>query len=472
MARCIMNIYKPSEGEIFYKGIPICKSKEFRKNRKMLQMTRQMIFQDSTSSLNPRMKIEDIVAEPLRIYSGKGRPGKKEIENQLELVGLDRSYMEKYPCELSGGQRQRVAIARALSTKPELIVADEPIASLDVSIQAQMVNLFRKLQKEQGFSFLFIAHDLSMVKLYVSRLAPGDPLFSYYGERVEKMSPEEREWAEEKLGLNDKISVQYSRWMNQVFHGNFGRSYKYKMDVLDVLKSRLGNTLLLGGTGFLIIFAGALLMGVICAWKEGGWLDKIICKAGTIISCVPEFWLALVLILVFSVSLRWLPSSGAYAVGQEKNISDRILHMILPFIVIVTEHLWYYGYMVRNKMLDEIRADYVLLAKAKGIKKSRIMLVHCMRNIMPSYLSIMAISVTHIMGGTYVAETVFSYPGIGTLAYESARYKDYNLLMIISLMSGIIIIACNMAAQILNERIDPRMRISRQSEMQEVNNYE
>ena len=244
---------------------------------------------------------------------------------------------------------------------------------------------------------------LSLVTFYVSRLAPGDPLFSYYGERVEKMSPEEREWAEEKLGLNDKISVQYSRWIHQVFHGNFGRSYKYKMDVLDVLKSRLGNTLLLGGTGFLIIFAGALLLGVICAWKEGGWLDKIICKAGTIISCVPEFWLALVLILVFSVSLRWLPSSGAYAVGQEKNISDRILHMILPLTVIVTEHLWYYGYMVRNKMLDEIRADYVLLAKAKGIKKSRIMLVHCMRNIMPSYLSIMAISVTHIMGGTYVA---------------------------------------------------------------------
>ena len=128
---------------------------------------------------------------------------------------------------------------------------------------------------------------LSLVTFYVSRLAPGDPLFSYYGERVEKMSPEEREWAEEKLGLNDKISVQYSRWIHQVFHGNFGRSYKYKMDVLDVLKSRLGNTLLLGGTGFLIIFAGALLLGVICAWKEGGWLDKIICKAGTIISCVP-----------------------------------------------------------------------------------------------------------------------------------------------------------------------------------------
>ena len=181
VARCIMNIYKPSDGEIFYKGIPICKNKEFRKNRKMLQMTRQMIFQDSASSLNPRMKIEDIVAEPLRIYSGKGRPGKKEIEKQLELVGLDRSYMEKYPCELSGGQRQRVAIARALSTKPELIVADEPIASLDVSIQAQMVNLFRKLQKEQGFSFLFIAHDLSMVEFLCDRTG-----VMYHGKLVEE----------------------------------------------------------------------------------------------------------------------------------------------------------------------------------------------------------------------------------------------------------------------------------------------
>ena len=190
VARCVMNIYKPSAGEIYYKGIPVCKNREFKKNRKMLQMTRQMIFQDSASSLNPGMKVGDIVAEPLRIQSRKIRTDKKEIEKQLEMVGLDGSYLEKYPYELSGGQRQRVAIARALLAKPDLIVADEPIASLDVSIQAQMVNLFRKLQKEQGFSFLFIAHDLSMVKhisdrvgvMYLGRmveLAEADELYDH-----------------------------------------------------------------------------------------------------------------------------------------------------------------------------------------------------------------------------------------------------------------------------------------------------
>ena len=105
-----------------------------------------------------------------------------------------------------------------------------------------------------------------------------------------------------------------------------------------------------------------------------------------------------------------------------------------------------------------MRAEYVLLARSKGLTKREIVFRHCLRNMMPTYLSIMAISVPHILGGTYIIETVFSYPGIGTLAYESARYKDYNLLMVVCLLSGIVVILCNMVAQWINERIDPRLR--------------
>ncbi len=294
----------------------------------------------------------------------------------------------------------------------------------------------------------------------MSRLAPGDPLVSYYGDRVEKMSPAEREWAEEKLGLDDPLSIQYIRWLENVFHGDFGISYKYKMDVLEVIRGRIGNTLILGGVGFLLIFVFSLLLGIFCAWHEDRMIDRVICKAGTIISCIPEFWLSLVLILVFSVNLQWLPSGGAYTIGREGDAGDRIWHLILPMIIVVINHLWYYAYMIRNKLLEEVRADYVLLARSKGLKKRNIMFRHCLQNIIPSYLSIMAISVPHILGGTYIIETVFSYPGLGTLSYESARYQDYNLLMVLCIMSGILVIVCNMIAQTINERIDPRVKMN------------
>ena len=299
---------------------------------------------------------------------------------------------------------------------------------------------------------------LSVIVFYISRLAPGDPLVSYYGERVEKMSPEEHDWAMEKLGLNESVSVQYVKWLSNAFRGEFGISYKYKMDVLEVIEGRVGNTLLLGGVGFVLIFVLALLLGIWCAWNEERLIDRAICKIGTVTSCIPEFWLSLVLILIFAVELKVLPSSGAYTIGKENDLGDRILHLILPMTVVVLGHLWYYAYLIRNKLLEEVRTDYVLLAKSKGVTGKSVMFRHCVRNIIPTYLSIMAISVPHILGGTYIIETVFSYPGIGTLSYESARYQDYNLLMVICLLSGALVILCNMIAQTINERIDPRMK--------------
>lgn len=182
VARCIMNIYEPTAGKILYNGINVCNKAEFRKHHKMLEANRQIIFQDSTSSLNQRMTVADIIAEPMHIHRMKPPRGnmRAEAEFQLSYVGMDESYLNKYPSELSGGQRQRVAIARALSMEPELLVADEPIASLDVSIQAQIVNLFKHLREEHGFSILFIAHDLSMVEYLCDRVG-----VMYHGKLVE-----------------------------------------------------------------------------------------------------------------------------------------------------------------------------------------------------------------------------------------------------------------------------------------------
>ena len=191
VARCVMNACRPAAGQILYRGIDIWDRTQFRQNKKLLQTRRQIIFQDSTTSLNPKMRVADIIAEPMQIHRITPPRGslRKEAEFQLYYVGLTPSVLDQYPSELSGGMRQRVAIARALAMEPELLVADEPIASLDVSIQAQIINLFAHLQAEHGFSILFIAHDLAVVRYLCDRVgvmhrgklvevAPTEELFS------------------------------------------------------------------------------------------------------------------------------------------------------------------------------------------------------------------------------------------------------------------------------------------------------
>ena len=311
-------------------------------------------------------------------------------------------------------------------------------------------------------AFLLSMLVLSAAVFWIARLAPGDPLVSYYGERAERLTPEERAQAEAKLGLDMPIGAQYVRWLKNALRGDLGVSFKYRQAVPEVIRGRLGNTLLLGGAGFVLIFSLALALGAVCAWYEDRPADRILCRLGTVTSCVPEFWMCLLLILVFSVTLRLLPSSGAWSLGAGGGTAaDRARHLVLPLTAVVLGHLWYYAYMVRNSLLEQMRSDYVLLARSEGLSRRRVMVRHCLRNILPSYLSLMAISVPHIMGGTYIVETVFSYPGIGTLSYESAMGRDYDLLLALCLLSGAVVMVSGMLAQAVNERVDPRMRARR-----------
>ena len=168
--------------------------------------------------------------------------------------------------------------------------------------------------------------------------------------------------------------------------------------------------------------------------------------------------MALVAILVFAVNLGWLPSSGAYDIGKSEDVPNRILHLILPLSVVVVQHVWYYAYMVRNRILEEMRADYVLLAKAKGLTKGRVVFRHCLRSAIPSYLSLMAISVPHILGGTYIVEMVFSYPGLGQAAVAAGLGGDMPLLLGITVITAAIVFGGNLAADLLYGVIDPRIR--------------
>ncbi|WP_313343468.1 ABC transporter ATP-binding protein [Sedimentibacter sp.] len=162
--RCLVKLYEPTKGEVLYQGKNVFDD-NFSKNKLQYCKNIQMIFQNPYSSLNPRMTVKDIVGEGIRIHENVTENELDErIEDLLKSVGLNKEHMSRFSHEFSGGQRQRIGIARALSVNPKFIVCDEPISALDVSIQAQVLNMLKRLQKERNLTYLFIAHDLSVVK--------------------------------------------------------------------------------------------------------------------------------------------------------------------------------------------------------------------------------------------------------------------------------------------------------------------
>lgn len=168
--RTILQLYRPTEGKVYYKDHDLTEAdgEELRRYRRDMQI----IFQDPYASLNPRMTVGSIVSEPLEVHRiGNGKSRKERVRELLRLVGLNPYFINRYPHEFSGGQRQRIGVARALALQPEFIVCDEPISALDVSIQAQVVNLLEELQEQFGLTYLFIAHDLSMVRHISDRIA-------------------------------------------------------------------------------------------------------------------------------------------------------------------------------------------------------------------------------------------------------------------------------------------------------------
>jgi oligopeptide transport system ATP-binding protein len=183
--RTILQLYKPTSGSVQFEDVDLVhlKGEELRKIRRKMQM----IFQDPYASLNPRMTVADIVGEPLTVHDvAKGKEIQDRVNHLLEIVNLNPSFASRYPHEFSGGQRQRIGIARALALQPSFIICDEPISALDVSIQAQVVNLLEELQEQFNLTYLFIAHDLSMVKHISDRVA-----VMYLGVIVELASRDE-----------------------------------------------------------------------------------------------------------------------------------------------------------------------------------------------------------------------------------------------------------------------------------------
>lgn len=185
LARLLIGLLEPTSGEVFYKGTDVTGSKKARLNH--IPKLIQMVFQDPYASLNPRIKVGDAIAEPLVIHNiVEKEKVRAEVERLLKLVGLQSEMYDRYPHEFSGGQRQRIVIARALALRPEVLICDEAVSALDVSIQAQILNLFNRLKEQLNLTYIFIGHDLSVVKYISDRI-----MVMYLGEIMEMAPVEE-----------------------------------------------------------------------------------------------------------------------------------------------------------------------------------------------------------------------------------------------------------------------------------------
>ena len=319
----------------------------------------------------------------------------------------------------------------------------------------------RRLKRILAFFLSLLA--LSVLVFCFARWAPGDPLTAWYGERAERLTPEARAEAEAALGLDRPLAVQYGIWLAHAVRGDFGLSYQYRAPAASVIAARAGNTLLLGGVSLAVIAVLAAALALACARFAGRTADRVVCRLGTLTGCVPEFWLALVLIVVFSVRLRLLPSGGAYTIGGG-GAADRLRHLVLPAASVVVSHVWQFASVLRSRLVEEAQSGYALAARARGLACGRVLTRYCLRCAAPACLSLLAVSIPHILCGTYVVELAFSYPGLGTLAYESVRYGDYNLLMLLCLLSGAAVMLCSAAARALAGRLDARMRAPAEAE--------
>jgi peptide/nickel transport system permease protein len=293
----------------------------------------------------------------------------------------------------------------------------------------------------------------------IINIAPGDPVTALLNpEQMSNLGPE---WVEEQrqaLGLNDPLPLRYAKWLGEVVQGNLGYSAVDRQPVADTIGDRVWPTVKL----MLVVIAISVLvgipLGVLSALKQHTFFDYLLTFLGFLMVSVPSFFLGLVAIYVFALRLDWLPATGMFTLGQPRSFTDDLSHIIMPAAVLGLSQAAPIIRYTRASLLDTIGQDYVTVARAKGLRESRIVVGHSLRNALIPIITIVALNVPSLLGGTVVIEQVFAWPGMGSLAISSITGRDYNVLMGINLLVAIMILLSNLLADVVYAFVDPRIK--------------
>lgn len=290
---------------------------------------------------------------------------------------------------------------------------------------------------------------------------PGDPLdMIALGDPSITRADIER--LKELYGVNEPFPVRYVKWMGQLVQGNLGYSRTYKIPVIQLVAPRAENTLILAGLSLFLSLIIAVPLGIYSAthpYSIGDYLATIFAFFGY---AVPAFWLALMLIIVFAVQLRWLPAGGLVGAdvqpGLVNELSDRGVHLILPVAVLSLGSLAVWARYMRSSLLEVINMEYIQTARAKGLRDRTILYRHAIRNALIPMVTLFANTFPILLSGSVIVETVFSYPGMGKLLYDSVLENDFSVSMAILMFLAVIVVLFNLLADISYGILDPRVR--------------
>lgn len=293
----------------------------------------------------------------------------------------------------------------------------------------------------------------------IIRSAPGDPVQTIYGMAPGRdYDPRDIERIRTSLGLNDPIYVQYLRWLFDFLRGNLGYSFKLHQSVASMILWRLTNTFKLQLSALAISLGGAITIGVISAVKQYSKTDKVSMVSVLFLWSMPGFWYALMMMLLFAVELRWFPTHGITTFGQPYSIQNEIWHFVLPVFVLGTSMIGYSSRLVRSAMLDVLKQDYILTARSKGLAEKVVIYRHAMRNAMLPVVTMIGLYFSMVFSGAAVIETVFAIPGIGSLMVESSLFRDYSVIMGITMVVTVTTILSLLITDIVYSFLDPRIR--------------
>jgi peptide/nickel transport system permease protein len=296
---------------------------------------------------------------------------------------------------------------------------------------------------------------VSVIIFMVLHLSPGDPVDIMLGSQA---SQEDRLRLRADLGLDEPLHVQYVRWLGHVVRGDLGRSLWMKRPVLAEVLGRFGATLVLTGTALVLSTAAGLALGVASATRPNSLLDRISAMASLFGASMPSFWLGIVLMVVFALRLGWLPASGMYAPYGGGGLLDLLAHLALPAVTLAAASVTIIARLTRATMLETLGQDYIRTARAKGALERAVVLRHGLKNAMIPIITVVGVQAGYLLGGAVLTETVFAWPGVGTLMVQGILARDFPLVQGCVLVVALSFVLVNLAVDLLYAWLDPRIR--------------